>query len=319
MVSGQFIDFYDFFQVSPDADITEIKAAHRQKLIDNHPDNQYENEEAKKQAEKNLEIALQGLNILSDKTYRKEYDKAYYNNKTNNNKPILDNTVHDSFIIYEDIMERAKSKEQTLREAQIDELEELKRKLAEAIIHDIFNNSWFKSQTRTDKNENYDYTEIINLKKQLEEEEKKISENLEKSRDLRDSINDKEFKKIDKIAKLRMKIYENEVYIKAKKYTDKIHKKDANPLTTLLITKNEWDEFHKQANILNAFEKKIKEYEETLNQEINKIKEELSRVNQEYHKIMEVRNQLKDKYTFHPLKYSYESTQTNEEENHKTR
>lgn len=325
MVNGKFIDFYDFFEIPINADLNQIKAALRKKRINNHPDKAaYETEEQKKQAEENLKIALEGYNILSNETYRNEYDKLWRQFKNQQTASNNNEENYETFEEFEKTKEEAerfnrehfggfyyKEKSQNYKENAQNQRNDKKNYNFDNFFNNFFGFN-FNYEPRSYEDimkevySDYDFTEVKDLKQKLETLENECEKAMKKLKENDKLIRKLEEAKEQKLQLFKKKIQANDTYIKAKKYVENIHKKEQNPITRMLIKKEEWEQLKKQIKIIDLFNDKIIEFENKLDKEIIDLK----KFEDEYRRILYARNETYEKYNRHPLKSSYENYTT---------
>lgn len=331
MINGKFIDLYGFFQIPPDADINQIKAALRTKRIENHPDkNAYKDEISRKKAEEDLKIALEGYDILSNETYRTEYDKLwkqYKQRRTNQETTNQSNNEknYESFSEFDNIKEDAerfnreyfdefnfKEKKQNYKENKQNQRTQEHDYNYDKFFNNFFSGFNFNYKPRSYEDimkevySDYDFTEVKELEQNMLKLEKECENAMKKLQENKKLIKELEEAKEKKLQLFRKKIKENDTYIKAKKYVENIQRKEQNPITRALIKKDEWEQLKKQIKIIDLFNDKINEFENKLNEEILNLKN----FEDEFRKILYARNEAYEKYTRHPLKSSYENYTT---------
>lgn len=274
-------DYYQFLEIPSSATFEQVKEAYKKKLIQYHPDKQeYGTEEEKKEAKKNLEIAKDALNTLTNEQSREAYDlerrrRSYTSKSTQNSRVNSD---------YEDIFD--------------------------AMFRSSFS-SFFTSAYSKPQEEEFDFSEIKELDCKIEKIEKEIEEirkEFEELNTLRVQLGTEQMRH-----SFKRKIQQDSRYREAVEFIHQFHRKENNYLTKKFIKSADLEKYKHYTKIKEALDEQIAEYERDL---IEKIKEAQRKMSECFKKLDEKRklySKLKNKYDLHPLRYEYQKYKREQE------
>lgn len=277
-------DPYKILGVAETADEATIKSAYKNLSKEYHPDmNEGKSVEEKAKAEEKFKEISIAYAILSDKEKRRKYDLSRKEPSSSTN--VTWDTIFKNFFVNN--------------------------------WNDFFGNQY---STKTyKKKEQIDFSEIIELEKQIARYEE-IKANLhEKEEIYEDEIDNQRNYIKTKIEKLRTEKTSEEGYLNALKYIEKFRRRDSNRIISLTITKKQLDLYENCVRLVEQVEKQLTNFKEALEKEIiEPLEKKLQKTEEEYWDIHRKVSALNSQYYNHRLRYDYERFKREQESHNRT-
>ena len=315
-----YTDFYQVLNIPENASDEEIKKAYRQKMKLYHPDMlEGKSEEEQQIAKKNHLIAQEAYETLSNPSKRKVFDlerkrmQMASSNKIDNQyqnfwtQNAYNDSVFDFFSNFINNNFTNKTYKCYRQNTSKTQNAEFKRRTTNTKNTDT-NHSTFTQDKKEDTKKSEpqpDFSEIIQLEKELQTVKKELSDLIKLQGKLH-AIHyqiDHPYQNSD----IQKKVTENLDYQKAKEYIEKHNQRTSKFITKLFISKKDWNTFFEMKDKVEKIKTQAQEEirKELLEkaEEIYKVKEETIQKKIAKQKEVSLAN---EKYQKHPLKFRYE-------------
>lgn len=171
------------------------------------------------------------------------------------------------------------------------------------------------SNPYTKQEEKIDFSEIIELDRQITEYEEAMEKLKQEKEQYATDIQNERNNINTKIEELRKTKRSEEGYSNALKYIEKFKKRDSNRFISLTITEKQYNLYRECVELIEQFEKQLTNLKTTLEKErIEPLEKLQEKKDNEYWELHRKKSSLEHTYYSHSLRYKYEEEKRKQEE-----